>query len=236
VIPLVLITLVGLVLLGPPLFFGPRLLRAKATETAQARLVPIPEANFPPELKTRRDEVGQQLQTLGFVPWGQAHGQNLPGAPTLIGWRLPEAPTVAVLAFTRRSPERGTFSLGFESGLESGERLITRNLPSPRPMPAVSGFDVEHWPGATTPEALWAVHQRRLGRAGPLAAAGPIEPMEQALAQARDRLLAAYQQRGLYEIDGERLRLTRAGSWRLAWGSTPPFRELLRLAQWFGRA
>ena len=58
----------------------------------------------------------------------------------------------------------------------------------------------------------------------------------QALAQARDRLLAAYQQRGLYEIGGERLRLTRAGSWRLAWGSTPPFRELLRLAQWFGRA
>lgn len=234
-IPLVLIAVVGLVLLGPPLLFGPRLLRAKATDTAQARLLPIPEAEFPPELRTRRDEVGQQLSALGFEPWGQVHGQNLPGAPTLIGWRRPDAPTAAILAFTRRSPDRGTFSLGFESELASGDRLITRNLPSPRPLPAVAGFLVEHWPGAHTPEALWTVHRRRLERAGPLRTVAAVEPMERTLAEARDRQLTAYQRLGLYELHGDHLRLTRSGSWRLAWASTPPFRELLRLAQWLGR-
>lgn len=235
-IPLLVITVVGLVLLGPPLLFGPRLLRAKATETNQARLVPIPEPDFPPELRTRRDEVGQQLLGLGFEPWGQAQGQNLPGAPTLIGWRRPEAPTVAVLAFARRSPDRGTFSLGFESELQSGERLITRNVTGPRLLPAVPGFRLEHWPSARSPQALWAIHQRRLERAGPLAEVGPSEVMEVALARARDQQLTAYQEAGLYEIDGDRLRLTRSGSRRLAWASTPPFREILRLAQWFKRS
>ena len=234
-IPLLLIVAAGLVLFGPPLMFGPRLLRAKALETAQARLLPIPEPEFPAELRTRRDEVGHLLNGLGFVPWGQAQGQNLPGAPTLIGWRLPEVPTVAVLAFTRRSPGRGTFSLGFETELQSGERLITRNLPAPRLMPAVPGFLLEHWPAARTPAALWAIHQRRLQGAGPLAEVGPIAALEQAWAQAGDKQLAAYLQGGLYEVEGDRLRLTRAGAWRLAWAATPPFREFLRLAQRLNR-
>lgn len=230
-----LVLLAALVILGPGMLLGPLLLRRSATEPERAVITPLAEVDYPAELQPRRGELSTELAALGFEPTGLAEGRNLPGQPIYAGFRRGDGSARATLIYTRRAPPQpGSFTLSFESDLASGERLITKNAPTPRLLPDGPTQRVLHLPGARAPGALWSRHQKRMAAHGPLAPRDP-RPLVEELTAARDQLIATYLGLGLYEpgpTPNSPLRLTPRGARRIAWSSTPPLKHFLALAQW----